>query len=183
MAKRVKDDINEAIEFAIEEHLSVLNSDIILPMRNKKVNDLRLLATVTSRDTVYNNLISMLDNPDVDGSLKIKSTVKILSGLKKTSTELITKIIKRPMKPQNSEDEDMKQELSTEEALESEKSKDIETSDDVISSVSNAVKKATDLVLVIKKRIKMIEAPEAFRKEMEQNKMYASIIEEYVENR
>lgn len=182
MAKRVKDDINEAIEFAIEEHLSVLNSDIILPMRNKKVNDLRLLATVTSRDTVYNNLVAMLDNPKINSQIKIKSQRQILSGLKKTNEELITKIIKRPMKPQNTEEEEVKQYLSIEEALELEKSKDVETSDDVISSVSKAVRTAVDLVILIKDRIDLIERPEA-AKQKKLDAPIPSIVERYARNR
>ena len=72
-------EINSAIEFTIEQHLSVLNSEIILPTKQGRVNDLRLLATVTSRDNVYNNVVAFLDNPEIDPIVKEKSKGEILN--------------------------------------------------------------------------------------------------------
>jgi hypothetical protein len=171
-----KAQINKAIEFAINEHLSVLNSDIVLPVKQGNVNDLRLLPTVTSRDTVYNNLMDFLDDPEIDASVKVKSQSKIVSGLKKTMDELIAKIILRPMKPyqaggsKRNENSPMADE------------EEFEKSDDIISSVSNSVKKAKDLVILINNRIASIENPDSIKEKVD-SLIIPSIAERYARNR
>lgn len=175
-ADQKKSQINKAIEFAINEHLSVLNSDIVLPQKNGNVNDLRLLATVISRDTVYNNLIDFLDDQEIDPSVKDRSQSKIISGLKKTMDELISKIILRPMKPYQSGNSKKSDNSIAEDEEQSEKS------DDIISSVSNSVKKAKDLVILINKRIATMEDPDVANEEILKNSDAINIAEKYVEN-
>lgn len=167
-------EINSAIEFAIEEHLSVLNSDIILPYKKEKVNDVRLLPTVKSREIVYNNLISLLDNPNINETIKRKSEKKTIAGLKKTMDELLEKIIRRPMRIELDIPADFEDRLP---GLETE-----ETSDDIISSISNAVKVAIDLVNSIKDKIAILEDPETHKKEKIDNEVIPSIIERYARN-
>lgn len=169
-----KSQINKAIEFAINEHLSVLNSDIVLPYKKEKVNEIRLLATVISRDTVYNNLIAFLDDPEIDPSIKSKSQAKILSGLKKTMDELIEKIITRPMRL-DSQVKDLINNSFSELEVD-------ETSDDIISSISNAVRKAKDLVILINNRIALIENPDIIKEKIN-NQIIPSIAERYARNR
>lgn len=167
-------EINSAVEFAIEEHLAVLNSDIILPEKKNKVNEIRLLPTVKSREIVYNNLISLLDNPDISESIKNKSEKKTIAGLKKTMEELIEKIIKRPMRV-----EQMVKDFVDDKFPDFDVD---ETSDDIISSISNAVKVAIDLVISIKDKIAILEDPETHKKEKIDNEIIPSIAERYAIN-
>lgn len=172
--KRIE--INSAIEFAIAEHLSILNSEIILPEKKVngvfKINEVRLLPTVKSREIVYNNLVSMLDNPDISEAIKKKSEPKTMSGLKKTMDELIEKIIRRPLRV----DQD------TIEMTEDSILMPDETSDDIISSISNAVKVAIDLVISIKDKIAIMEDPETHKREKIENEIIPSIAERYARN-
>ena len=172
--KRIE--INSAIEFAIAEHLSILNSEIILPEKKVngvfKINEVRLLPTVKSREIVYNNLVSMLDNPDISEAIKKKSEPKTMSGLKKTMDELIGKIIRRPLRV----DQD------TIEMTEDSILMPDETSDDNISSISNAVKVAIDLVISIKDKIAIMEDPETHKREKIENEIIPSIAERYARN-
>ena len=172
--KRIE--INSAIEFAIAEHLSILNSEIILPEKKVngvfKINEVRLLPTVKSREIVYNNLVSMLDNPDISEAIKKKSEPKTMSGLKKTMDELIGKIIRRPLRV----DQD------TIEMIEDSILMPDETSDDIISSISNAVKVAIDLVISIKDKIAIMEDPETHKREKIENEIIPSIAERYARN-
>lgn len=172
--KRIE--INSAIEFAIAEHLSILNSEIILPEKKVngvfKINEVRLLPTVKSREIVYNNLVSMLDNPDISEAIKRKSEPKTMSGLKKTMDELIEKIIRRPLRV----DQD------TIEMTEDSILMPDETSDDIISSISNAVKVAIDLVISIKDKIAIMEDPETHKREKIENEIIPSIAERYARN-
>lgn len=174
--KRIE--INSAIEFAIAEHLSILNSEIILPEKKVngvfKINEVRLLPTVKSREIVYNNLVSMLDNPDISEAIKKKSEPKTMSGLKKTMDELIGKIIRRPLRV----DQD------TVDIIEDAMPMFIvdETSDDIISSISNAVKVAIDLVISIKDKIAIMEDPETHKREKIENEIIPSIAERYARN-
>lgn len=172
--KRIE--INSAIEFAIAEHLSILNSEIILPEKKVngvfKINEVRLLPTVKSREIVYNNLVSMLDNPDISEAIKKKSEPKTMSGLKKTMDELIGKIIRRPLRV----DQD------TIEMTEDSILMPDETSDDIISSISNAVKVAIDLVISIKDKIAIMEDPETHKREKIENEIIPSIAERYARN-
>jgi|GEM_PF-6406810 len=167
-------EINSAVEFAIEEHLAVLNSDIILPEKKNKVNEIRLLPTVKSRQIVYNNLISLLDNADISESIKKKSEKKTIAGLKKTMEELIEKIIKRPMRV-----DQMVKDFVDDKFPDFEVD---ETSDDIISSISNAVKEAIDLVISIKDKIAILEDPETHKKEKIDNEIIPSITERYAIN-
>ncbi|WP_374440608.1 hypothetical protein [Epilithonimonas sp.] len=167
-------EINFAVEFAIEEHLAVLNSDIILPEKKNKVNEIRLLPTVKSREIVYNNLISLLDNPDISESIKNKSEKKTIAGLKKTMEELIEKIIKRPMRVDQMVKDFVDDKFPDFEVE--------ETSDDIISSISNAVKVAIDLVISIKDKIAVLEDPETHKKEKIDNEIIPSIAERYAIN-
>lgn len=171
-------EINSAIEFAIEEHLSVLNSDIILPEKKvngiPKINDVRLLPTVKSREIVYNNLILLLDNPDISETIKRKSEKKTIAGLKKTMDELLEKIIRRPMRP-DQEILDVVEDMLPMFEVDG-------TSDDIISSISNAVKVAIDLVISIKDKIAILEDPETHKKEKIDNEIIPSIAERYARN-
>lgn len=167
-------EINIAIEFAIEEHLAVLNSDIILPEKKNKINEIRLLPTVKSREIVYNNLISLLNNPNISESIKKKSEKKTIAGLKKTMEELIEKIIKRPMRA-----DQMVKDFVDDKFPDFEVD---ETSDDIISSISNAVKVAIDLVISIKDKIAILEDPETHKKEKIDNEIIPSIAERYAIN-
>lgn len=173
--KRIE--INSAIEFAISEHLAVLNSDIILPQKKVngvlQINEVRLLPTVKSREIIANNLIALLDNPDISDVIKRKSEAKTITGLKKTMEELISKIIRRPLRV----DQDLMEEI--EDALPMQMD---ETSDDIVSSISNAVKVAIDLVISIKDKISILEDPEAHKKNKIDNESIPSMAERYARN-
>jgi hypothetical protein len=154
---------NTAVEFAIEQHLAILNSEIIMPMKKGKVNEVKLLPTVKAREKIFSNVISLLDNEDLSETIKKKSEKATLEGLKKTRAELIEKVIKRPMRV----------EMVTPE--------DEETSDDIISAVSDAVKTATDIVFLIERRIELYEDPELLQKEMIEY-TGSNVTEQYAEN-
>lgn len=166
--KNIKKDINDAVEFAIEEHLSILNSEIKLPEKNDMVNELKLLATVKSREKVYINLSSLLDNPDISQAIKDKSAKKTLTGLKKTMEELIKKIVKRPMR--------VTANLSEEAGASG------ETSDDIISSISDSVKVGVDLLMLITDRIAILEDTDNYMKSKIENELIPSIAERYAKN-
>lgn len=154
---------NTAVEFAIEQHLAILNSEIIMPTKKGRVNEIKLLATVKAREKIFNNVISLLDNEDLSEAIKDKSKKATVDGLKKTRSELLDKVVKRPMRVDaiNPDDE--------------------ETSDDIISAVSDAVKTATDIVFLIERRIELYEDPELLEKEMKEY-TGSNIAEQYAEN-
>lgn len=154
---------NTAVEFAIEQHLAILNSEIIMPTKKGRVNEIKLLATVKAREKIFNNVISLLDNEDLSEAIKDKSKKATVDGLKKTRSELLDKVVKRPMRVDatNTDDE--------------------ETSDDIISAVSDAVKTATDIVFLIERRIELYEDPELLEKEMKEY-TGSNIAEQYAEN-
>jgi len=154
---------NTAVEFAIEQHLAILNSEIIMPTKKGKVNEIKLLATVKAREKIFNNVISLLDNEDLSETIKGKSKKSTLDGLKKTRSELLEKVVKRPMRVELTSPEDE------------------ETSDDIISAVSDAVKTATDIVFLIERRIELYEDPELLQKEMIEY-TGSNIAEQYAEN-
>ena len=154
---------NTAVEFAIEQHLAILNSEIIMPTKKGKVNEIKLLATVKAREKIFNNVISLLDNEDLSDTIKGKSKKSTLDGLKKTRSELLDKVVKRPMRVELTRPEDE------------------ETSDDIISAVSDAVKTATDIVFLIERRIEIYETPDLLEKEMNEH-VGSNIIERYAEN-
>ena len=154
---------NTAVEFAIEQHLAILNSEIIMPTKKGKVNEIKLLATVKAREKIFNNVISLLDNEDLSETIKGKSKKSTLDGLKKTRSELLEKVVKRPMRVELTSPEDE------------------ETSDDIISAVSDAVKTATDIVFLIERRIELYETPDLLEKEMNEH-VGSNIIERYAEN-
>jgi len=154
---------NTAVEFAIEQHLAILNSEIIMPMKKGKVNEVKLLATVKSREEIFSNVIWLLDNEDLSDTIKEKSKKSTLEGLKKTRSELLEKIVRRPMR------------------LELTSPEDEETSDDIISAVSSAVKTATNIVFLIERRIEMYENPDLLEKEMMEY-TGSNIAEQYAEN-
>lgn len=89
---------NTAVEFAIEQHLAILNSEIIMPTKKGRVNEIKLLATVKAREKIFNNVISLLDNEDLSEAIKDKSKKATVDGLKKTRSELLDKVVKRPMR-------------------------------------------------------------------------------------
>ena len=159
---------SKAIEFTIAEHLSILNSDIILPHKKKQVNYQRLLSTVKSRGTVYNNLMNIIDDKHLNPIIKQKSQSKILSGLKKTREELLDKIVMINMRHCVSLDE------SEEE--------NVENSDDIMESVSNAIKMAKDIVYDIEDKIQFEEDPEEIKKSKIEKEIIPSIAERYVKN-
>ena len=154
---------NTAVEFAIEQHLAILNSEIIMPTKKGKVNEIKLLATVKAREKIFNNVISLLDNEDLSDTIKGKSKKSTLDGLKKTRSELLDKVVKRPMRVELTRPEDE------------------ETSDDIISAVSDAVKTATDIVFLIERRIELYEDPELLQKEMIEY-TGSNVAEQYAEN-
>ena len=154
---------NTAVEFAIEQHLAILNSEIIMPTKKGKVNEIKLLATVKAREKIFNNVISLLDNEDLSDTIKGKSKKSTLDGLKKTRSELLEKVVKRPMRVELTRPEDE------------------ETSDDIISAVSDAVKTATDIVFLIETRIELYEDPELLQKEMIEY-TGSNVAEQYAEN-
>lgn len=154
---------NTAVEFAIEQHLAILNSEIIMPTKKGKVNEIKLLATVKAREKIFNNVISLLDNEDLSDTIKGKSKKSTLDGLKKTRSELLEKVVKRPMRVELTRPEDE------------------ETSDDIISAVSDAVKTATDIVFLIERRIEIYETPDLLEKEMNEH-IGSNMIERYAEN-
>ena len=154
---------NTAVEFAIEQHLAILNSEIIMPTKKGKVNEIKLLATVKAREKIFNNVISLLDNEDLSDTIKGKSKKSTLDGLKKTRSELLEKVVKRPMRVELTSPEDE------------------ETSDDIISAVSDAVKTATDIVFLIERRIELYEDPELLQKEMIEY-TGSNVAEQYAEN-
>ena len=164
---------NTAVEFAIEQHLAILNSEIIMPMKKGGVNEIKLLPMVKAREKIFNNVISLLDNEDLSETIKNKSKKATLEGLKMTRTELIEKVIKRPMRIDFT-DEDKK--IMAEMGIEIE-----ETSDDIISAVSDAVKTATDIVFLIERRIELYEDPELLQKEMIEY-TGSNVAEQYAEN-
>ena len=154
---------NTAVEFAIEQHLAILNSEIIMPIKKGRVNEIKLLATVKAREKIFNNVISLLDKEDLSEAIKDKSKKATVDGLKKTRSELLDKVVKRPMRVDvtNPDDE--------------------ETSDDIISAVSDAVKTATDIVFLIERRIELYEDPKLLEKEMKEY-TGSNIAEQYAEN-
>ena len=154
---------NTAVEFAVEQHLAILNSEIIMPTKKGKVNEIKLLATVKAREKIFNNVISLLDNEDLSDTIKGKSKKSTLDGLKKTRSELLDKVVKRPMRVELTRPEDE------------------ETSDDIISAVSDAVKTATDIVFLIERRIELYEDPELLQKEMIEY-TGSNVAEQYAEN-
>ena len=154
---------NTAVEFAIEQHLAILNSEIIMPTKKGKVNEIKLLATVKAREKIFNNVISLLDNEDLSDTIKGKSKKSTLDGLKKTRSELLEKVVKRPMRVELTRPEDE------------------ETSDDIISAVSDAVKTATDIVFLIERRIEIYEDPVLLQKEMIEY-TGSNVAEQYAEN-
>lgn len=160
---------NTAVEFAIEQHLAILNSDIVMPTKKvngiSRVNEIKLGATVKAREKIFNNVISLLDNEDLSEKIKTKSKKSTLEGIKKTRSELIEKVIKRPMRLENFELDPLAE----------------ETSDDIISAVSDAVKTATDIVFLIERRIELYEDPELLEKEMKEY-TGSNIAEQYAEN-
>lgn len=160
---------NTAVEFAIEQHLAILNSEIIMPMKKGKVNEVKLLPTVKSREKIFSNVIWLLDNEDLSETIKEKSKKSTLAGLKKTRSELIEKVIKRPMR-------DIYGDVQFFDTGE-----DGITSDDIISAVSDAVKTATDIVFLIERRIEMYENPDLLEKEMMEY-TGSNIAEQYAEN-
>lgn len=160
---------NTAVEFAIEQHLAILNSEIIMPMKKGKVNEVKLLPTVKSREKIFSNVIWLLDNEDLSETIKEKSKKSTLEGLKKTRSELIEKVIKRPMR-------DIYGDVQFFDTGE-----DGITSDDIISAVSDAVKTATDIVFLIERRIEMYENPDLLEKEMMEY-TGSNIAEQYAEN-
>lgn len=165
---------NTAVEFAIEQHLAILNSEIIMPMKKGgDVNEIRLLATVKAREKIFNNVISLLDNEDLSEIIKEKSKKSTLEGLKKTRSELLDKIITRPMRINLDEE--------TKAIVASMGLETVETSDDIISAVSDAVKTATDIVFLIERRIELYEDPELLEKEMIEY-TGSNIAEQYAEN-
>ena len=161
--KKNRTETNKAVEFAIEQHLAILNSEIIMPMKKGKVNEIKLLATVKAREKIFNNVISLLDNEDLSDTIKGKSKKSTLDGLKKTRYELLEKVVKRPMRVELTRPEDE------------------ETSDDIISAVSDAVKTATDIVFLIERRIEIYETPDLLEKEMNEH-IGSNMIERYAEN-
>ena len=86
--------------------------------------------------------------------------------------ELIAKIIRRPL----TVDQD------TIEMTEDSILMPDETSDDIISSISNAVKVAIDLVISIKDKIAIMEDPETHKREKIENEIIPSIAERYARN-
>lgn len=181
-----KTEINNAIEFAIEEHLTVLNSDIILPEKKvngvPRINDVRLLPTVKSREIVYENLIALLDNPDISQAIKTKSEKKTIAGLKKTMDELLSKIIRRPMRVELQEIAETEEDEDDDKLPNSPFEMIAETSDDIISSISNAVNAAIKIVLSIKDKIAILEDPETHKKDKIDNEIIPSIAERYARN-
>ena len=161
--KKNRTETNKAVEFAIEQHLAILNSEIIMPTKKGKVNEIKLLATVKAREKIFNNVISLLDNEDLSDTIKGKSKKSTLDGLKKTRSELLEKVVKRPMRVELTRPEDE------------------ETSDDIISGVSDAVKTATDIVFLIERRIELYEDPELLQKEMIEY-TGSNVAEQYAEN-
>ena len=161
--KKNRTETNKAVEFAIEQHLAILNSEIIMPTKKGKVNEIKLLATVKAREKIFNNVISLLDNEDLSDTIKGKSKKSTLDGLKKTRSELLEKVVKRPMRVELTRPEDE------------------ETSDDIISAVSDAVKTATDIVFLIERRIELYEDPELLQKEMIEY-TGSNVAEQYAEN-
>ena len=161
--KKNRTETNKAVEFAIEQHLAILNSEIIMPTKKGKVNEIKLLATVKAREKIFNNVISLLDNEDLSDTIKGKSKKSTLDGLKKTRSELLEKVVKRPMRVELTRPEDE------------------ETSDDIISAVSDAVKTATDIVFLIERRIELYEDPELLQKEMIEY-TGSNVTEQYAEN-
>ena len=164
---------NTAVEFAIEQHLAILNSEIIMPMKKGGVNEIKLLPMVKAREKIFNNVISLLDNEDLSEKIKTNSKKATLDGLKMTRTELIEKVIKRPMRIDFSEEA---KKAMAEMGLETD-----ETSDDIISAVSDAVKTATDIVFLIERRIEIYEDPELLQKEMIEY-TGSNVAEQYAEN-
>ena len=161
--KKNRTETNKAVEFAIEQHLAILNSEIIMQRKKGGVNEIKLLPMVKAREKIFNNVISLLDNEDLSDTIKGKSKKSTLDGLKKTRSELLEKVVKRPMRVELTRPEDE------------------ETSDDIISAVSDAVKTATDIVFLIERRIELYEDPELLQKEMIEY-TGSNVAEQYAEN-
>ena len=88
---------NTAVEFAIEQHLAILNSEIIMPMKKGGVNEIKLLPMVKAREKIFNNVISLLDNEDLSETIKNKSKKATLEGLKTIAQKSVTSA--RAVKP------------------------------------------------------------------------------------
>lgn len=187
-----KVEINRGIEFSINEHLRILNSDIILPVKKVNgfsvINEIRLLPTVKSREIVYNNLIFLLDNPSISPSIKLKAEPKTISGIKKTIDQLLEKIVYRPLRiefsdnpNEDSDDSDDNDEKPDQLDITKTMLMD-ETSDDIISSMSNAATVAVSLIISMKDKVEILEDPETHKKEKIENEIIPSIAERYARN-
>ena len=171
-AKDKEKEIKAAIIKAINNHLVILDSPILFPKKNDKENEAKFLATVKSREKVYNNLISLIDKAGIDRTRDTKLKNNIIRGLKTTFEELLN-IVHRPMREiVVIEDEEGYADLETR-----------GTSDDIISSVSDSVKTAADLLVVISERIMMLEDPDALNAAKLENIKIPSIPERYVVKR
>ena len=112
--------------------------------------------------------MNIIDDKHLNPIIKQKSKSKILSGLKKTREELLDKIVMINMRHCVSLDE------SEEE--------NVENSDDIMESVSNAIKMAKDIVYDIEDKIQFEEDPEEIKKSKIEKEIIPSIAERYVKN-
>lgn len=173
MTKDRKKDIKDAILIAVDNHLMILDSKIIYPLKKDgSVNETRLLAMVKSREKVYTNLVAMIDAVDLDRNNNPKLRDNIIRGMKTTFNELI-EVVRRPMRniaEVENEDGDTDLEL-------------VGSSDDIISSMSDSIKTASDLLKLINDRIAMLENPDAINEEVLNKRKIPSIPERYVKQR
>ena len=164
--KQHRKETNKGIEFSINEHLSVLNSDLVLPQKNDRVNYTKLIATVKSRETVYNNLLLLINDKHINPEIKKNSQKKILSGLKKTREQLLEKIMNIPMRNE----------------LDNTEENDGETSDDIITNISNTHTIASKTIYDIEERILFYENPDEVKQKKLDEQTIPSFPERYVKN-
>lgn len=170
--ERKKEEFKEGILRNIDEHLKILNSRIILPRKNGEVQETRLLAVVKSREKVHTNLYKFIDLAGIDRDADDKLKNSIVSGLINSYEELDFLFL-RSMRMEdvltNGEYED--EPVDYEEA--------VETSDDIISSISDSKVMAGEIMTKILERITLIEDPEKSNREKLEETEVVSITELY----
>lgn len=171
--ERKKEEFQEGILRNIDEHLEILNSRIVLPRKNGVVQETRLLAVVKSREKVHTNLYKFIDLAGIDREADDKLKDSIISGLINSYEELDFLFL-RKMRMENFSPDLNGEEDEPEDYEESE-----ETSDDIISSVSDSKIMAGEIMVKILERITLIEDPEKSNREKLEEVEIVSIAELY----
>lgn len=169
-------EFQEGLLHNIEEHLKILNSKIVLPTKQGVIQETRLLATVKSREKVHSNLYKFIDMAGVDQNSNAILKEKIISGLKNSYEELDCLFL-RPMRTEEVFGNGNGNGDNDEDEYEDEKTG--ETSDDIISSISDSKIMAGEIMNKILERITMIDDPDKVNRDKLEKVEIKSIAEQY----